>query len=100
MTGPDDDVQPETTARLRDDIDRGAGADKVAWTDPAAAPLGTDAEAAGAPPGRDQVARAQADETRARPGPKRPHGSRAGPLILILGVVIAIAVALALFWNG
>ena len=29
-------------ARLRDRIDRGAGGDKVAFQDPAAAPLGTD----------------------------------------------------------
>ena len=36
-------------ARLRDRIDRGVTGDKVAFSDPAAAPLGTDAEAAGAP---------------------------------------------------
>jgi hypothetical protein len=38
-----------TTARLKYDIDRGRGGDKVDNIDPAAAPLGTDDEAAGNP---------------------------------------------------
>ena len=42
-------------ARLRDRIDRGGAGDKVAFSDPAAAPLGTDAEAAGTPPTEEQV---------------------------------------------
>lgn len=40
---------PETD-RLRGDIDAGRTRDKVPFPDPAAAPLGTDDEAAGAPP--------------------------------------------------
>ena len=36
--------------QLRRQIDRGAGADKVAYSDPAAVPLGTDDEAAGHTP--------------------------------------------------
>ena len=39
-----------TTDRLRHDITRGRAGDKVAHPDPAAAPLGTDDEAAGTPP--------------------------------------------------
>jgi len=39
-----------TTAKLRSDIDSGRGGDKVDNIDPAAAPLGTDDEAAGMPP--------------------------------------------------
>jgi hypothetical protein len=39
-----------TTDRLRHDIDRGRGGDKVCNIDPAAAPLGTDDEAAGKSP--------------------------------------------------
>ena len=39
-----------TTDRLRYDIDRGRGGDKVDNIDPAAAPLGTDDEAAGNSP--------------------------------------------------
>lgn len=38
-----------SSAELRGDIDRGLTGDKVAAEDPAAAPLGTDDEAAGTP---------------------------------------------------
>jgi len=48
-----------TTAQLRDDIDRGRTGDKVNFSDPAAAPLGTDEEAAGTPPHPDTVAAAR-----------------------------------------
>jgi hypothetical protein len=44
--------EPPTLDRFRDDIDRGLEADKVPGFDPAAAPLGTDAEAGGFPPTR------------------------------------------------
>jgi hypothetical protein len=36
-----------TVEQLRDDIDHGLTGDKVDWPDPAAAPLGSDEEAAG-----------------------------------------------------
>ncbi|MBV7410730.1 hypothetical protein [Maritimibacter sp. DP1N21-5] len=49
--------------QLRDEIDRGGTGDKVAYPDPAAAPLGTDDEAAGHPPDPEQVRRAAAVET-------------------------------------
>jgi len=35
--------------QLRSKIDSGESGDKIPWTDPAAAPLGTDDEAAGTP---------------------------------------------------
>jgi hypothetical protein len=38
-----------TTDQLREDIDRGRTGDKIEVSDPAAAPLGTDEEAAGTP---------------------------------------------------
>jgi hypothetical protein len=44
-----------TADRLRHDIDQGRGGDKVAFSDPAAAPLGTDDEAAGTPPSPEEV---------------------------------------------
>lgn len=43
--------QPPTTDALRKAIDTGRTGDKVSWSDPAAAPLGTDDEAAGETPG-------------------------------------------------
>ena len=55
---------PPTSDRLRRDIDRGQGGDKVVHADQAAAPLGTDDEAAGTPPAAEEVALAQAQETR------------------------------------
>jgi hypothetical protein len=51
-------------ARLRDDIDSGRTGDKVPVSDPAAAPLGTDDEAAGFPPGAEEIARARRNERR------------------------------------
>lgn len=43
-------MQTPTTDQLRDRIDKGLTGEKVSMRDPAAAPLGTDAEAAGVPP--------------------------------------------------
>jgi hypothetical protein len=54
--------------QLRDAIDSGATGDKVNSPDPAAAPLGTDAEAGGASPSGGERARAFAAEAgRAQP---------------------------------
>ena len=47
---------PSNVDQLRQDIDRGRNGDKVDYPDPAAAPLGTDAEAAGAAPSADEIA--------------------------------------------
>lgn len=49
---------------LRRDIDAGRSRDKVAFPDPAAAPLGTDDEAAGTPISREQARMAHAEEAR------------------------------------
>src|SRR4051794_38368583 len=51
-----------TTAKLKHDINRGRGGDKVDGFDPAAAPLGTDEEAAGTPPSPEAVAQASKHE--------------------------------------
>lgn len=42
--------KPRNTSQLRRATDKGETADKFPFLDPAAAPLGTDAEAAGRPP--------------------------------------------------
>lgn len=49
MTKHDPEARGSTSAQLKDDIDAGRTGDKVAAFDPAAAPLGTDEEAAGTP---------------------------------------------------
>lgn len=55
---------PGTVDRLRKDIDRGGTGDKTDYPDPAAAPLGTDAEAGGNPPTAEQMRIAREAETR------------------------------------
>lgn len=86
-----------TLEQLRYDIDRGATGDKKSSPDPAAAPLGTDAEAAGAPPGPEDVALASAQEHRS-PRPQEPHsgpGANATPLFRpLFGFVLALIIAL------
>jgi len=51
--------QPPTSPQLRDDINSGRTGDKTAGFDPAAAPLGTDEEAAGTPPSPGEIAQAR-----------------------------------------
>lgn len=96
-----------TSDRLRHDIDRGGAADKVPFMDPAAAPLGTDDEAAGTPPSAEQIARARKMEARpadrwanatARPGTvgelagnQERRGMRP---ILIFGAIMVVVVIL------
>ena len=88
------------SSQLRDDIDSGRTHDKVAHSDPAAAPLGTDDEAAGTPPTGEQVAMARRHETRrdvpdpspADQPPRQAGMAPSGRMIwLIVGVVVACA---------
>lgn len=98
--------------RLRHDIDQGRAGDKVPFPDPAAAPLGTDDEAAGSPPTPAEVEEAYATEfsgdaseapgasdERARdysgeltPERKRRHRWRA--IYMLLGSGLALTLAL------
>ena len=89
-------------AQLRGDIDSGRTGDKVGGFDPAAAPLGTDEEAAGTPVPSDAVALARAQErTEGSDGAKRnaaepslqPDGAGAsGPRVTpaLLGAVVGV----------
>lgn len=65
-----------TTDMLRDAIDRGEAGDKVNNPDPAAAPLGTDAEAGGAPATSAEVDMASRHEVRQ---PPQASGSQIEP---------------------
>lgn len=96
-TPPEPPANPD---RLRQRIDRGKGADKVDFPDPAAAPLGTDDEAAGTPITQEQLQTAMAHETRPGGG---PAAARSGPqtntrsnarfvLLLVLAGALVIAV--------
>ncbi|MBB06409.1 MAG: hypothetical protein CML03_13010 [Pseudooceanicola sp.] len=104
----DETPDPAGAARLREEIDRGGTGDKVAFSDPAAAPLGTDAEAGGAPPTREQVERAAAMETgRAPEASNKPDPSdrlKPGPsptrMLVAGGVLLAVLVIVALIFGA
>lgn len=95
-------------ARLRDHIDHGGGKDKVSHPDPAAAPLGTDDEAAGTGPTRRQVRMAEAHEVRS-PAEDREraggsvtsgHGKLKTFNVILWAVLLAlVAVAVWLAWT-
>ncbi|WP_163849275.1 hypothetical protein [Pseudooceanicola aestuarii] len=82
---------PAAAARLRDRIDRNGTGDKLAFEDPAAAPLGTDAEAAGHPPTAEEVAHAAAVETgRAKPADRKKSPAELQGNRLSFGVLLAV----------
>jgi hypothetical protein len=78
-----------TVAQLRSDIDRGRTGDKVNALDPAAAPLGTDKEAAGTPPSPEVVSLSRAQEKRRI---ARKPSERSGPITawLLTGGIVAL----------
>jgi hypothetical protein len=78
-----------TTDQLRIDIDRGRTGDKVAWPDPAAAPLGADEEAAGNPVPPRLVALSHRGEGGARPRQHR-RGTRIGTAWVLIVFVLAL----------
>ncbi|HEU5276406.1 MAG TPA: hypothetical protein VFU97_22320 [Xanthobacteraceae bacterium] len=84
-----------TPEQLRSDIDSGRTGDKVAFPDPAAAPLGTDEEAAGTPVSPHAAALARRLET-ARPHrkPPGPRAERAGYAWTMVGLIAAVAAAI------
>ena len=82
-----------TTDKLRHDIDRGRGGDKVDASDPAAAPLGTDDEAAGTPPSPEAVDLAHRHEIGASLTSSEKNGDHG--IAIYLGVVGAAIVAVA-----
>lgn len=93
------------TGRTRSEIDQGRFRDKIPAEDPAAVPLGTDAEAGGAP----MPAGPTREEPRAEPG-HAPAGHPAGPVpsakqgmttlvltlvgIVVLGILVLMLVGL------
>ncbi|MFO1080323.1 MAG: hypothetical protein U1E23_06840 [Reyranellaceae bacterium] len=106
------DVKNATVSQLKADIDGGRTGDKRRGFDPAAAPLGTDDEAAGSPPPGAAIDHARASEARPRladatgahdslapdaapdePAPDRvvPH---AAPWLLLGGLISVVLVAL------
>lgn len=86
MTKPTDEAT--TVDRLRADIDAGRTGDKVAASDPAAAPLGADEEAAGTPLSPNEITLARQEEL------KPAHDRRGGyvrPVVAALTLSIGFA---------
>jgi hypothetical protein len=93
MAQPSHHLGGASAERLRGDIDAGRTGDKVSWPDPAAAPLGTDEEAAGTPLHATMVETARAHETSRPHGD--PHSKRSGVgLAWWFGVFVVLAGAL------
>jgi len=104
-----DDSGPAAATRRKAASDRGLNADKVPGFDPAAAPLGTDAEAAGAPPlaatdpaadpplpksARADPAGLAADPSGNERGSYRMQDRLVWPVIAAVLVAIAVVVAI------
>jgi hypothetical protein len=83
-----------TTEQLRHDIDSGRTGDKVRVGDPAAAPLGTDDEAAASPPSRAAIATARDQEGR---GPSQQPRNGLGAAWILIVIILLLAGAV-LFW--
>ncbi len=90
--------------QLRADIDAGATGEKVPMADPASAPLGTDDEAAGAPPPPELVAAVRKAEREGAPrrSPLDPTDTREDPGArrLIGGLALLAALGLGAAWVG
>lgn len=84
--------QNATMDQLRHQIDSGNAAEKVNYPDPAAAPLGTDEEAAGT---RTQITRDDIlKETGGRPSPQR-NARGHSPWALVTAAIIAALLIVA-----
>ncbi len=89
------DAKP-TVEQLRNDIDRGRTGDKVEGADPAAAPLGTDEEAAGTPVSRGDLARTRQREL-ARGGVPPQYGTGLGAAKILFGFIFVLVCAIVLW---
>ena len=83
--------------RLRRAIDTGKTGDKASFSDPAAAPLGTDEEAGGTPPTPEQVAAAAHLEMAQR---VLRVDDRASNAVILIAVLLTAAVTVAaILWT-
>ncbi len=88
-----------TADQLRVAIDSGEAGDKVAFSDPALAPLGTDDEAAGSSPSKHQIQLAAQQELRA--SQLRSNKAIEGFPVLYLVIIVPLAIAiLTIVWTG
>ncbi|WP_406856293.1 hypothetical protein ABEG18_01285 [Alsobacter sp. KACC 23698] len=102
-THPTPTPSAPTTSQVRHAIDSGQTGDKVAVSDPAAAPLGADDEAAGRPPSAAERAKAHRDETQGRWRMWRRHDQEhrrekwVTPAFLAMLALMALAVVVGVY---
>jgi hypothetical protein len=89
-----------TIAQLRDDIDAGRTGDKVDWPDPAAAPLGTDEEAAGTPPEASAIETALRLELSRSSNSIAHRGVGAGWLLIAFAVALGVGLVAWILWQA
>ncbi len=97
----DPDQATKNMSQLRAEIDAGETGDKIPFPDPAAAPLGTDDEAGGAPL-RPKAIAADAAREMFRNTPKDAP-DRTGPwvwAIVLAGLLVIAAAVAALYWPA
>ena len=99
------DQLARNAAQLKASIDAGRTGDKVAVSDPAAAPLGTDEEAAGTPVGPWEIAQAHeaehsgaAKDTRSAELVHNTGKKPGASMGVMVGVVVALLLAAVLGW--
>lgn len=95
-----DEQQPATNwAQARDRINSGDTGDKVAYSDPASTPLGTDSEAGGSTTAPEVIAQNVSNQQHpARPDPEltQPNAG-ASPWVYVGAVAAVLVVAVLLF---
>ena len=89
-----------TISQLRNDIDSGRTGDKVDWPDPAAAPLGTDEEAAGTPPDAWAVETARTLELSRPCKSISRDGVGAAWLLIAFAVALGAGLVAWILWQG
>jgi hypothetical protein len=93
-------LKGNTTAQLRDDIDHGRTCDKVDAPDPAAAPLGTDEEAAGTPPDPIAVEATRTIEVSRPCEPTLRSGIGAAWLLIAFVLALGAGFVAWMLWQG
>ena len=88
-------------AQLRADIDSGRTGDKVAAIDHAAAPLGTDEEAAGTPVAAEIIARVREYECNRNTAGGMIAASQVMPhwVLPLLGLIAGLVAVITIAWN-
>jgi len=84
--------------RLRADIDEGRTGEKVRYPDPAAAPFGSDDEAAGAAPSPEERQKEHESRIHTQAPVREEPGALLLYILLIGGIALVIIGALALLW--